>query len=48
MSRAHGVTAGVHAHVRLRRKRQAIDTLGEALGQGDDDPDAPPTAAVVR
>ncbi|EGX57831.1 integrase [Streptomyces zinciresistens K42] len=39
---------GVYAHVRLRLQRQAIDTLGNALGQGDDAPDDPPTAAVVR
>lgn len=43
-----GVTAGVYAHVRLRLQRQAIDTLGEALGRGNYAPDAPPTSAVVR
>lgn len=39
-----GVTAGVYAHVRLRLQRQAIDTLGDALGPTDD----PPAAAAVR
>ncbi|GAA0270840.1 site-specific integrase [Streptomyces polychromogenes] len=49
LGRAHiGVTAGVYAHVRLRLQRQAIDTLGEALGRGDDGPDDPPASAVVR
>jgi len=49
LGHAHiGVTAGVYAHVRLRLQRQAIDTLGGALSPTDDDPDAPPTAAVVR
>ncbi|MEU6263197.1 hypothetical protein [Saccharopolyspora shandongensis] len=43
-----GVTAGVYAHVRLRLQRQAIDTLGNALGLTDDDPDDPPAVAVVR
>ncbi|MDO0926005.1 tyrosine-type recombinase/integrase [Streptomyces sp. TG1A-8] len=33
LGHAHiGVTAGVYAHVRLRLQRQAIDTLGSALG----------------
>ncbi|WP_329545887.1 integrase [Streptomyces sp. NBC_01356] len=31
---------GVYPHLRLRLQRQAIDTLGNALG--------PPAAAVVR
>ncbi|MEU2798156.1 tyrosine-type recombinase/integrase [Streptomyces sp. NPDC007117] len=45
LGHAHiGVTAGVYAHVRLRLQRQAIDTLGDALGAHDD----PPAAAVVR
>ncbi|GAB2584643.1 site-specific integrase [Streptomyces capparidis] len=49
LGHAHiGVTAGVYAHVRLRLQRQAIDTLGHALGQNDDGPDTPPVAAVVR
>jgi integrase len=49
LGHAHiGVTAGVYAHVRLRLQRQAIDTLGHALGQDDDEPEDPPTAAVVR
>ncbi|OKI49085.1 tyrosine-type recombinase/integrase [Streptomyces sp. MJM1172] len=49
LGHAHiGVTAGVYAHVRLRLQRQAIDTLGDALGAGDDDPDSPPAAVVVR
>ncbi|GGT32490.1 tyrosine-type recombinase/integrase [Streptomyces purpureus] len=49
LGHAHiGVTAGVYAHVRLRLQRHAIDTLGNALGQSDDAPDDPPTAAVVR
>lgn len=38
---------GVYAHVRLRLQRQAIDTLGRALGQ-DDGAGAPPAAAVLR
>ncbi|MFE3657873.1 tyrosine-type recombinase/integrase [Streptomyces sp. NPDC059165] len=49
LGHAHiGVTAGVYAHVRLRLQRQAIDTLGDALGLTDNDPDDPPAAAVVR
>ncbi|MFG3002158.1 tyrosine-type recombinase/integrase [Streptomyces sp. NPDC048340] len=49
LGHAHiGVTAGVYAHVRLRLQRHAIDTLGNALGPGDDAPDDPPTAAIVR
>ncbi|WP_329317067.1 MULTISPECIES: tyrosine-type recombinase/integrase [unclassified Streptomyces] len=49
LGHAHiGVTAGVYAHVRLRLQRQAIDTLGHALGTTDDDPDDPPSTAVVR
>ncbi|MFE6283111.1 tyrosine-type recombinase/integrase [Streptomyces sp. NPDC057877] len=48
LGHAHiGVTAGVYAHVRLRLQRQAIDTLGNALGPTDT-PDDSPTAAVVR
>ncbi|GGN81419.1 hypothetical protein GCM10011579_067960 [Streptomyces albiflavescens] len=48
LGHAHiGVTAGVYAHVRLRLQRQAIDTLGNALGPTDA-PDDPPTAGVVR
>ncbi|WP_166029221.1 tyrosine-type recombinase/integrase [Streptomyces chilikensis] len=48
LGHAHiGVTAGVYAHVRLRLQRQAIDTLGHALGTTDD-PDDPPSTAVVR
>jgi integrase len=49
LGHAHiGVTAGVYAHVRLRLQRQAIDTLSNALDQSDDQPDDPPSAAVVR
>ncbi|MFD4664001.1 tyrosine-type recombinase/integrase [Streptomyces halstedii] len=49
LGHAHiGVTAGVYAHVRLRLQRQAINALGDALGTGDDDPDDPPAAVVVR
>ncbi|MEE1767535.1 tyrosine-type recombinase/integrase [Streptomyces sp. JV185] len=49
LGHAHiGVTAGVYAHVRLRLQRQAIDTLGNALGSTDDGPEDPPAAAVVR
>ncbi|MFE5493252.1 tyrosine-type recombinase/integrase [Streptomyces virginiae] len=49
LGHAHiGVTAGVYAHVRLRLQRQAIDTLGHALGTTDDDPDDPRSTAVVR
>ncbi|MGW5586378.1 tyrosine-type recombinase/integrase [Streptomyces sp. NPDC003857] len=49
LGHAHiGVTAGVYAHVRLRLQRDAIDTLGDALSQSDDDPDDPPAATVVR
>ncbi len=41
LGHAHiGVTAGVYAHVRLRLQRQAIDTLGDALGLTDDDPNS--------
>ncbi|MEV5762552.1 site-specific integrase [Streptomyces tendae] len=48
LGHAHiGVTAGVYAHVRLRLQRQAIDTLGNALGPTGT-PDDSPTAAVVR
>lgn len=46
LGHAHiGVTAGVYAHVRLRLQRQAIDSLGDALSPGSDDPGFPP---VVR
>ncbi|NUV95610.1 hypothetical protein EF914_37150 [Streptomyces sp. WAC05458] len=49
LGHAHiGVTAGVYAHVRLRLQRQAIDTLGNALGPTDDDPNYPLAVAVVR
>jgi integrase len=49
LGHAHiGVTAGVYAHVRLRLQRQAIETLGEALGRGDDGSEDPPASAVVR
>ncbi|NEB94086.1 tyrosine-type recombinase/integrase [Streptomyces bauhiniae] len=49
LGHAHiGVTAGVYAHVRLRLQRQAIDTLGKALGSTADGPEDPPAAAVVR
>ncbi|MFI5759291.1 hypothetical protein [Streptomyces sp. NPDC051569] len=56
LGHAHiGVTATIYAHVRLRLQRDAIDTLGTALGSpettetasGDgDDPPAP--AALVH
>ncbi|MBP2363415.1 integrase [Streptomyces clavifer] len=56
LGHAHiGVTATVYAHVRLRLQRDAIDTLGTALGSrettetprsGGDEP--PPCAAPVR
>ncbi|KOU85947.1 MULTISPECIES: tyrosine-type recombinase/integrase [unclassified Streptomyces] len=49
LGHAHiGVTAGVYTHVRLRLQRQAIDTLGNALGPTGDEPEDPPAAAVVR
>lgn len=49
LGHAHiGVTASVYAHVRLRLQLQAIDTLGEALGRSDDNPEDPPASAVVR
>lgn len=49
LGHAHiGVTAGVYAHVRLRPQRQAIDTLGNALGRTDGEPEDPPAAAVIR
>lgn len=32
----------------LRLQRQAIDTLGDAIGPTSDDPKAPPAAVVVR
>ncbi|MEU8842974.1 tyrosine-type recombinase/integrase [Streptomyces roseus] len=49
LGHAHiGVTAGVYAHVRLRLQRQAIDTLGNALGPTGDEPEDPPASAVVR
>ncbi|MFI6797603.1 tyrosine-type recombinase/integrase [Streptosporangium canum] len=49
LGHAHiGVTAGVYAHVRLRLKRQAIDSLGNALSTDNDDPDNPPITADVR
>jgi hypothetical protein len=43
-----GVAAGVYAHVRLRLQRKAIDTLGNALGPTDNEPEDPSTVAVVR
>ncbi|MDH6623662.1 integrase [Streptomyces sp. LBL] len=56
LGHAHiGVTATVYAHVRLRLQRDAIDTLGTALGSrettetarsGGDEP--PPRATGVR
>ncbi|MFG2594568.1 tyrosine-type recombinase/integrase [Streptomyces sp. NPDC048462] len=49
LGHAHiGVTAGVYAHVRLRLQRQAIDTLGNALRDGVDPGDLPPTVTPVR
>ncbi|GFE19549.1 hypothetical protein Sliba_00020 [Streptomyces nigrescens] len=57
LGHAHiGVTATVYAHVRLRLQREAIDTLGTALGSrettetarsGGDEP-PPPRATGVR
>jgi hypothetical protein len=43
-----GVTVGVHAHVRLRLQRQAIDTPNGALGGIEEPPGDPPVAAAVR
>jgi integrase len=40
------VTAGVYAHVRLRLQRRAIDTLGNALGLTDEDPEDPPGVLI--
>ncbi|ASY32394.1 integrase [Streptomyces sp. CLI2509] len=49
LGQAHiGATDGVYAHVRFRLKRQAIRTLSAALSPTGDDPDAPPSAAVIR
>ncbi|MFI5942250.1 tyrosine-type recombinase/integrase [Streptomyces uncialis] len=49
LGHAHiGVTTGVYAHVRLRLQRQAIDTLNDVLGTGNDDREDPPSAASVR
>lgn len=49
LGHAHiGVAAGVYAHVRLRLQRQAVDTLGNAFDQTDDELEDPPAAAVVR
>lgn len=49
LGHAHiGVTADVYAHVRLRLQREAINTLGDALSPGRDDPDGAPVAAIVR
>ncbi|MGW5450185.1 integrase [Streptomyces asiaticus] len=43
-----GLTASVHAHVRLRLQRQAIDTLNNALSGGNENPDDPPASAAIR
>jgi integrase len=49
LGHAHiGVTAGVYAHVRLRLQRQAIDTLGSMLAEGEDSEEPPPSAGIVR
>ncbi|MFE0086459.1 tyrosine-type recombinase/integrase [Streptomyces sp. NPDC058991] len=56
LGHAHiGVTATVYAHVRLRLQRDAIDTLGTALGSPEttetarsDGDDPPPCNALVR
>ncbi|MDX2580323.1 tyrosine-type recombinase/integrase [Streptomyces scabiei] len=49
LGHAHiGVTAGVYAHVRLRLQRQAINTLNDLLGTGNDDREDPPSTATVR
>ncbi|MFL3867776.1 tyrosine-type recombinase/integrase [Streptomyces bacillaris] len=49
LGHAHiGVTAGVYAHVRLRLQRQAIDTLGNALGAQDSGSDEPPATGIVH
>jgi hypothetical protein len=49
LGHAHiGVTAGVYAHVRLRLQREAINTLGDTLSPGRDDPDGTPVGAIVR
>ncbi|WP_337662304.1 tyrosine-type recombinase/integrase [Actinoalloteichus sp. AHMU CJ021] len=48
LGHAHiGVTATVYAHVRLRLQRQAIDTLSDALAEGDDSEESPPSAVTV-
>lgn len=49
LGHAHiGVTAGVYAHVRLRLQRQAIDTLGSMLAEGENSEEPPPSAGIVR
>ena len=52
LGHAHiGVTAAVHAHVRLRLQRDAIDLLGRALrdpARPDDSDEPPLCAAPVR
>ncbi|MFE2038173.1 hypothetical protein ACFXBB_34045 [Streptomyces scopuliridis] len=56
LGHAHiGVTATVYAHVRLRLQRDAIDTLGTALGSPEttetanvDGDDPPALAALVH
>ncbi|MFF7145890.1 hypothetical protein [Streptomyces nodosus] len=56
LGHAHiGVTAVVYAHVRLRLQRNAIDTLGAALGSREitetacsDGDEPPPCAVFVR
>ncbi|WP_234432260.1 integrase [Streptomyces sp. NRRL S-378] len=49
LGHAHiGVTAGVYAHVRLHLQRQAIHSLGNALGPTEEEPEDPPAMAAVR
>ncbi|MHA5048803.1 tyrosine-type recombinase/integrase [Streptomyces sp. SD15] len=49
LGHAHiGVTAGVYAHVRIRLQRQAIDTLNDVLGTGNDDRGDPPSTTTIR
>lgn len=49
LGHAHiGVTAGVCAHVRLHLQRQAIHSLGNALGPTEEEPEDPPAMAAVR
>ncbi|GGR48733.1 integrase [Streptomyces netropsis] len=42
-----GITTGVYAHIRLRLQCQAIDTLNDVLGTGNNDREDPPSAAAT-